>query len=98
MGPVQTALRTILAAEQDYDNILCLGDLVDYGPQPLEKVMLHGDHRGGLIASVIATAVQLIKRAGTAARFPSEARRAYYEKLLRSSKQITCCAVSGRCV
>ena len=33
-----TALRTILAAEQDYDNILCLGDLVDYGPQPFECV------------------------------------------------------------
>ena len=33
-----TALRTVLAAEQDYDNILCLGDLVDYGPQPFECV------------------------------------------------------------
>ena len=33
-----TALRTILAAEQDYGNILCLGDLVDYGPQPFECV------------------------------------------------------------
>ena len=33
-----TALRTILAAEQDYDKILCLGDLVDYGPQPFECV------------------------------------------------------------
>ena len=29
-----TALRTVLAAEQDYDNILCLGDLVDYAPSP----------------------------------------------------------------
>jgi len=33
-----TALRTVLAVEQDYDNILCLGDLVDYGPQPFECV------------------------------------------------------------
>ena len=33
-----TALRAVLAAEQDYDNILCLGDLVDYGPQPFECV------------------------------------------------------------
>ena len=33
-----TALRTVLAAEQDYDNSLCLGDLVDYGPQPFECV------------------------------------------------------------
>jgi predicted phosphodiesterase len=33
-----TALQTILAAEHDYDNILCLGDLVDYGPQPFECV------------------------------------------------------------
>lgn len=30
------ALRAVLAAEPDADEILCLGDLVDYGPQPLE--------------------------------------------------------------
>lgn len=33
-----TALRAVLAAEPDADEILCLGDLVDYGPQPLECV------------------------------------------------------------
>jgi predicted phosphodiesterase len=32
------ALRTVLAAEPDADRILCLGDLVDYGPQPVECV------------------------------------------------------------
>ena len=30
------ALQTILAAEPDCENVLCLGDLVDYGPQPVE--------------------------------------------------------------
>lgn len=28
------ALRAVLAAEPDADEILCLGDLVDYGPEP----------------------------------------------------------------
>ena len=32
------ALRAVLDAESDADEILCLGDLVDYGPQPLECV------------------------------------------------------------
>ena len=30
------ALQAILAAEPDCENVLCLGDLVDYGPQPVE--------------------------------------------------------------
>ena len=29
------ALQAILAAEPDCENVLCLGDLVDYGPQPV---------------------------------------------------------------
>lgn len=28
------ALQAVLKAEQDADRILCLGDLVDYGPEP----------------------------------------------------------------
>jgi len=32
------ALQAVLAAERDADQILCLGDLVNYGPQPTECV------------------------------------------------------------
>lgn len=32
------ALQAVLAAESDADQILCLGDLVNYGPQPKECV------------------------------------------------------------
>lgn len=32
------ALQAVLAAEPDVDQILCLGDLVNYGPQPVECV------------------------------------------------------------
>ena len=32
------ALRTVLEAEADADQILCLGDLVNFGPQPAECV------------------------------------------------------------
>jgi putative phosphoesterase len=32
------ALKAVLAAETDVDQILCLGDLVNYGPQPAECV------------------------------------------------------------
>lgn len=32
------ALRAVLAAESDADQILCLGDIVNYGPQPGECV------------------------------------------------------------
>jgi predicted phosphodiesterase len=32
------ALQAVLAAERDIDQILCLGDLVNYGPQPAECV------------------------------------------------------------
>ncbi len=32
------ALQAVLAAEQDADQVLCLGDLVNYGPQPAECV------------------------------------------------------------
>ena len=32
------ALRAVLRAERRVDHILCLGDLVDYGPQPVECV------------------------------------------------------------
>ena len=32
------ALQAVLAAERDADQILCLGDLVNYGPQPAECV------------------------------------------------------------
>lgn len=28
------ALQSVLQAESDFDKILCLGDLVDYGPEP----------------------------------------------------------------
>jgi predicted phosphodiesterase len=33
------ALRAVLEAEPKFDQILCLGDLVNYGPQPVECVM-----------------------------------------------------------
>lgn len=33
-----SALQAILASESDADQILCLGDLVNYGPQPAECV------------------------------------------------------------
>ena len=32
------ALQAVLGAEQDADQVLCLGDLVNYGPQPAECV------------------------------------------------------------
>ena len=32
------ALQAVLAAEPEVDQILCLGDLVNYGPQPAECV------------------------------------------------------------
>src|SRR5215467_14921998 len=32
------ALQAVLRAEPDADRILCLGDLVNYGPQPVECV------------------------------------------------------------
>jgi len=32
------ALRAVLAAEPQFDQILCLGDLVNYGPMPVECV------------------------------------------------------------
>lgn len=32
------ALQAVLAAQPDVDRILCLGDLVNYGPQPVECV------------------------------------------------------------
>ncbi len=32
------ALQAVLRAERHVDHILCLGDLVDYGPQPVECV------------------------------------------------------------
>ncbi|MBV8174502.1 MAG: metallophosphoesterase, partial [Verrucomicrobia bacterium] len=33
-----SALQSVLDAEADYDKILCLGDLVDYGPEPVACV------------------------------------------------------------
>lgn len=53
------ALRAVLAAEPDADKILCLGDLVAYGPQPVECVqwamnnasaawVLQGNHDRGV--------------------------------------------------
>jgi predicted phosphodiesterase len=32
------ALRTVLESEPDFDRLLCLGDLVNFGPQPAECV------------------------------------------------------------
>jgi putative phosphoesterase len=53
------ALCAVLNAESDADQILCLGDLVDYGPQPVECVewamknapinlMMQGNHDWGV--------------------------------------------------
>jgi len=38
------ALQAVLAAEPDVDQILCLGDLVNYGPQPAECVCWAMEH------------------------------------------------------
>ncbi|HTX21655.1 MAG TPA: metallophosphoesterase family protein [Candidatus Aquilonibacter sp.] len=37
------ALRAVLSAEPNFDQILCLGDLVNYGPMPVECVTWAGD-------------------------------------------------------
>lgn len=53
------ALRAVLDAESDADDILCLGDLADYGPQPVEcvewaarhlpfKRVIQGNHDWGI--------------------------------------------------
>ncbi len=34
----RVALQAVLAAEPDHENVLCLGDLVDYGPNPVECI------------------------------------------------------------
>jgi predicted phosphodiesterase len=52
------ALQSVLAAETDFDKILCLGDLVDYGPEPAlcvtwamegrdDSIFLQGNHDWG---------------------------------------------------
>jgi putative phosphoesterase len=54
------ALQAVLAAEPDADQILCLGDLVNYGPQPAECVawamktltsdwLIQGNHDRGVV-------------------------------------------------
>jgi predicted phosphodiesterase len=56
------ALRAVLDAESNADEILCLGDLVDYGPQPRECVewamanvperrLIQGNHDWGLASA-----------------------------------------------
>jgi predicted phosphodiesterase len=53
------ALQSVLYAEADFDKILCLGDLVDYGPEPAacvtwamqqrdESIFLQGNHDWGV--------------------------------------------------
>ena len=53
------ALQSVLDAEADFDKILCLGDLVDYGPEPAacvtwamqqrdESIFLQGNHDWGV--------------------------------------------------
>jgi predicted phosphodiesterase len=57
------ALQSVLAAEADFDKILCLGDLVDYGPEPAECVawamrersnflFLQGNHDWGVASKL----------------------------------------------
>jgi putative phosphoesterase len=43
------ALKSVLAAEADFDKILCLGDLVDYGPEPAECVAWAMRERGNFL-------------------------------------------------
>jgi predicted phosphodiesterase len=43
------ALQSVLAAEADVDKILCLGDLVDYGPEPAACVAWAMRERGNSI-------------------------------------------------
>ena len=53
------ALESVLKAEPDYDKILCLGDLVDYGPEPAlcvdwamqesgKSLLIQGNHDWGV--------------------------------------------------
>src|SRR5271166_6463387 len=53
------ALQSVLDAEADFDKILCLGDLVDYGPEPAacvtwamqqrdESIFIQGNHDWGV--------------------------------------------------
>src|ERR1700758_2078558 len=53
------ALQSVLDAEADCDKILCLGDLVDYGPEPAacvtwamqqtgESIFIQGNHDWGV--------------------------------------------------
>jgi predicted phosphodiesterase len=53
------ALQSVLAAETNFDKILCLGDLVDYGPEPAvcvawamqerdDSIFLQGNHDWGV--------------------------------------------------
>jgi predicted phosphodiesterase len=53
------ALQSVLDAEADFDKILCLGDLVDYGPEPVacvtwamqqrdESIFIQGNHDWGV--------------------------------------------------
>ena len=53
------ALQSVLDAESDSDKILCLGDLVDYGPDPAgcvawamaangESLVIQGNHDWGV--------------------------------------------------
>jgi putative phosphoesterase len=55
----RAALQSVLAAEADFDKILCLGDLVDYGPEPaacvawamqarVNSLFLQGNHDWGV--------------------------------------------------
>ena len=39
----RVALQAVLAAEPDCENVLCLGDLVGYGPQPVECIAWAAD-------------------------------------------------------
>ena len=39
----RVAFQAVLAAEPDHENVLCLGDLVGYGPQPVECIAWAAD-------------------------------------------------------
>jgi putative phosphoesterase len=52
------ALRTV-AAQEEADRVLCLGDIVDYGPRPVETVRWVREHADAVVRGNHDTAVAL---------------------------------------
>jgi predicted phosphodiesterase len=79
------ALQSVLAAEADFDKILCLGDLVDYGPEPAACVawameergyslFLQGNHDWGVAAKMDPRSSPPFRRNGLPVRYGTSPR------------------------